>query len=185
MAPSNLIRGRRILALGAKLAPLADGPLAGAAMEQGTVGQLDGLTAVQVAAITTTDFRALTSTQLNSFATTQMAAILAARILSRLKTARRMDATIPTTSGRSGCKGKRDIDSFVSSRVSPPPSRRNRTARSQAPLSRAAHSCPAARTSEATRIDLGKGQIKLARATKPAKMKDERMIAGAVIVVRA
>lgn len=44
MASSGLIRGRRILALGAKLAPLADGPLAGAAMEQGEIGRLDGLT---------------------------------------------------------------------------------------------------------------------------------------------
>ena len=45
MAPTTQLRGRRILALGAKLAAFADGPLAGAAVEQGGVGQLDGLAA--------------------------------------------------------------------------------------------------------------------------------------------
>jgi pilus assembly protein CpaE len=45
MAPTNLLRGRRILALGAKLAAYADGPLAGAIVEQAGVAQLDGLPA--------------------------------------------------------------------------------------------------------------------------------------------
>ncbi|MBL8553638.1 MAG: hypothetical protein JNL41_05120, partial [Phenylobacterium sp.] len=43
MAPLNLIRGRRILALGAGVSGAADGPLAGAAIEQGAVTQLEGL----------------------------------------------------------------------------------------------------------------------------------------------
>jgi pilus assembly protein CpaE len=43
MAPTNLIRGRRILALGPSFAGAADGPLAGAAIETWTVGQLEGL----------------------------------------------------------------------------------------------------------------------------------------------
>ncbi|MCW5760097.1 MAG: hypothetical protein KIS90_10055, partial [Phenylobacterium sp.] len=43
MAPPNLIRGRRILSLGAAVSGAADGPLAGAVIEPGTVGQLEGL----------------------------------------------------------------------------------------------------------------------------------------------
>ena len=38
------LRGRRILALGGNLAPLADGPLAGVTIDAGSVGQLAGLT---------------------------------------------------------------------------------------------------------------------------------------------
>jgi pilus assembly protein CpaE len=40
---SNLIQGRRVLALGAALAPLAQGPLAPAAVEMGAMAQLEGL----------------------------------------------------------------------------------------------------------------------------------------------
>lgn len=43
MAGSAMLRGRRILTLGANLAPLIDGPLAGAIVETGSIGQLDGL----------------------------------------------------------------------------------------------------------------------------------------------
>jgi len=42
---SDLIPGRRILALGASLRGLADGPLAGAAIEMGTVASVENLTA--------------------------------------------------------------------------------------------------------------------------------------------
>jgi pilus assembly protein CpaE len=42
---ANLIPGRRILALGANLGALADGPLAGAAIEMGSAASLEGLTA--------------------------------------------------------------------------------------------------------------------------------------------
>jgi pilus assembly protein CpaE len=41
---ANLIQGRRILALGASLRELADGPLAGAAIEMGTAASLAALT---------------------------------------------------------------------------------------------------------------------------------------------
>ncbi len=44
MADSAFLRGRRILALGPNLMPLAEGPLAGAALEPGSIGQLSGLT---------------------------------------------------------------------------------------------------------------------------------------------
>jgi len=42
---ANLIPGRRILALGANLGALAEGPLAGAAIEMGSVSSLEGLPA--------------------------------------------------------------------------------------------------------------------------------------------
>ncbi|HEX7886871.1 MAG TPA: cellulose synthase operon protein YhjQ/BcsQ [Phenylobacterium sp.] len=44
-ASLNLIKGRRILALGASLRDLADGPLAGAAIEMGSGSSLEGLPA--------------------------------------------------------------------------------------------------------------------------------------------
>ena len=40
---ANLISGRRILALGASFAGLAEGPLKGAAVEMGSVAQLESL----------------------------------------------------------------------------------------------------------------------------------------------
>lgn len=43
MASSEVLRGRRILALGANLAALTDGPLAGAIVEAGSIDQLGGL----------------------------------------------------------------------------------------------------------------------------------------------
>ena len=43
--PAISLEGRRILGLGASLAAFAKGPLAGAALETGTVAHLDGLTA--------------------------------------------------------------------------------------------------------------------------------------------
>ncbi|RAK64765.1 AAA family ATPase [Phenylobacterium kunshanense] len=43
MASSEVLRGRRILALGADLAPLTDGPLAGAIVQPGSIDQLGGL----------------------------------------------------------------------------------------------------------------------------------------------
>ncbi|MEW5685931.1 MAG: cellulose synthase operon protein YhjQ/BcsQ [Pseudomonadota bacterium] len=44
MAGETSLKGRRILALGGEIAPLASGPLAGATIEPGSIGQLAGLT---------------------------------------------------------------------------------------------------------------------------------------------
>ena len=41
--PATTLNGRRVLALGAQLAALKDGPLAGAAVEMGAIAQLDSL----------------------------------------------------------------------------------------------------------------------------------------------
>ncbi|PZQ64991.1 MAG: hypothetical protein DI570_03505 [Phenylobacterium zucineum] len=44
MAGETSLKGRRILALGGEIAPLAAGPLSGATVEPGSIGQLAGLT---------------------------------------------------------------------------------------------------------------------------------------------